>query len=88
MQVQLFIHKYKYDGETENLTRFVNKHVVEDNAVETPEYVHLVVMDNCGVAKTCYAVLNPRLIKNVPLSTLCMYNSKLDLPYHTVPSSK
>ena len=88
MQEQLFIHEYKSDGETENLTRFVNKHVVEDDAIETPEYVHLVVMDNCGVAETCNAVLNPRLIKNVPLSTLCVHNSKLYLPYHPVPSSK
>ena len=53
------------------LTRLIDEHVVEDNAVEASEYVHPVVMHNCRVTEPCYILSHLRLIQNVPLSTFC-----------------
>jgi len=46
MRAELLSHANN-NGDTENLTRLVNKHVVKDDAIETSEYVHSVVMDDC-----------------------------------------
>lgn len=57
------------------LTRLINEHVTEDDAIETAEYVHFAIVDDRRVTESGYAPSDFWLIKSVPLSTLCTQNN-------------